>query len=276
MSYIETLAAFNSPTMRQLYIIGIVTIFLSCSKPSGDNQVDNSDTVSADKDSVATVKSDKGENYLTSTYDNPSNDLDRHIASLKELSDSSVFSTIHSRLILTLDKKHQDYFNSNSDYQLIYSSSGDLFQNGKEDMGFIIYDKKHTRVSILVYDGLQNRYAELFRDIKVKNGLGNADCNYGTYGTLDYQLADELAYQRDYLIKDPLKQIEDTGCKIVNIFEDEDFALTDGCFAAGFSVDNKTKSLCIPTSSVYNNWECLTYDKNKSEFVIFYGQAFAD
>jgi hypothetical protein len=262
--------------MRQLYIIGIMTIFLSCSKQSGDNQLDNSDIVSADKDSITSAKPGNGENYLTSTYDNPSSDLGRHIASLKELSDSSVFKTIHGKLILTLDKKHQDYFNSNSDYQLIYSSSGDLFQNGKEDNGFIVYDKRHTRVSILVYDELQNRYSELFRDIKVKNGLGDADCNYGTYGTLDYQLADELIYQRDYLIKDPSKQIEDTNCKIADISKDEDFVLDSGCFARGFSADGRSKSLCIPTSSVYNNWECLTYDKNKSEFVIFYGQAFAD
>jgi hypothetical protein len=253
-----------------------MTILLSCTKQTGDHQVDNSDTVSADKDSITTAKSDHGENYLTSTYDNSSSDLDRHIASLKELSDSSVFHTIHGGLILTLDKKHQDYFNSNSDYQLIYSSSGDLFQNGKEDNGFVVYDKKQTRVSILLYDGLQNKYSELFRDIKVKNGLGGADCNYGTYGTLDYQLADELIYQRDYLIRDPLKQIENTNCKIADISKDEDFALDSGCFAKGFSADGRNKSLCIPTSSVYNNWECLTYDKNKNEFVIFYGQAFAD
>ena len=253
-----------------------MTIFLSCSKQSGDNQVDNSNIVPADKDSATTAKSDKGENYLTSTYDNSSNDLDRHIASLKELSDSSVFNTIHAKLILTLDKKHQDHFNSNSDYQLIYNSSGDLFQNGKEDNGFIVYDNKHSRVSILVYDGLQNKYSELFRDIKVKNGIENAGCNYGTYGTLDYQVADELIYQRDYLIKDPLKQIEYTNCKIVDISKDENFVLESGCFATNFSADGKTKSLCIPTSSVYNNWECLTYDKSKSEFIIIYGQAFAD
>jgi hypothetical protein len=262
--------------MRQLYIIWIVIIFLSCTKQTGDNQADNSDSVSADKDSITLAKSDNGEIYLTSTYDNPNSDLGRHKASLKELSDSLVFNTIHDRLILTLVKKHQDYFNSNSDYQLIYSSSGDLFQNGKEDNGFVVYDKKHLRVSILVYDGLQNRYSELFRGIKVKNGLENADCNYGTYGTLDYQLADELMYQRDYLTKDPLKQIEYTNCKIVDISKDKDFILDSGCFAKGFSADGRNKSFCIPTSSVYNNWECLTYDKSKNEFIIVYGQAFAD
>jgi hypothetical protein len=128
----------------------------------------------------------------------------------------------------------------------------------------------------LVYDGLQNRYSKLFRDIKVKNGLENADCNYGTSRTLDYQLADELIYQKDYLIKDPLKQIEYTNCKIADISKDKNFVLDRGCFAEGFSADGRNKSFCIPTSSVYNNWECLTYDTSKSEFIIFYGQAFAD
>jgi hypothetical protein len=259
--------------MRQLYIIGILTIILSCSKQS-DNKADTSTT---GKDSTtAAVKSENRENYLTSTYDNPNSDLERHKASLKEISDSLVFLTIHNEIIMTLDKKHQDYFNSNPKYQLIHSYGGDLFQNGKEDNSFIIYDKKRIIISILLYDELQNKYYELFRDIKVKNGLENVECNYSAYGTLDYQVADELIYQRDYLIKDPLKQLADTKCKITDISKDEDFVLESGCFAKNFSADGKTKSLCIPTSSVYNNWECLTYDKSKSEFIIYYGQAFAD
>lgn len=262
--------------MRQLYIISILTLFLSCSKQSSDNKVDNSNTVSADKNSITAAKSDNEQGYLTSTYDDPSNDLEQHKVSLKELSDSSVFSTIHNKLILTLDKKHQSYFNSNSDYELICSSSGDLFQNDKEDKCFIAYDKKRSRVSILVYDELKDKHSELYRVIKVRNGLENAGCNYGAYGTLDYQLADGLIYQRDYLIKSPLKQIADTNCKITDISKDEDFVLESGCFASNFSADRKTKSLCIPTDPVYNNWECLTYDKNRNEFIIFYGQAFAD
>lgn len=261
--------------MRQFFLISVLTVLLSCSKQSGGNQVDNSSFVVADN-GIVTAKPDNGGEYLTSTYDDPSSDLDRHIASLTELSDSLVFDTIHDELLQNLDKKHQDYFNSNSKYQLIYISSGDLFQNGKEDNGFVVFDKDNARVSILVYDGLQNRYSELFRDIKVKNGLADADCGYGTYGTLDHQLADELIYQRDYLIKRPLKQIEYTSCKVTDIFVDKDFILKDGCFAKGFSADKRKKSLCIPTSSVYNNWECLAYDKGKNEFIIFYGQAFAD
>lgn len=253
-------------------------MFLSCSKQNSDSKLVNSSTVSTDKDSTITsiVKTDIGGTYLTSTYDNSSSDIERHKTSLKELSDSSAFSTIHNRLFSTLSKKHQVYFTSKPDYELLYSSIGDLFQNNKEDNAFIVYDKKYSRVSILVYDELQNKYSELFRDIKVKNGLENVECNYGSSGTLDYQVAEELIYQRDYLIKEPLKQIENTKCKIIDISKDEDFVLESGCFATNFSADGRTKSFCIPTSSVYNNWECLTYDKIKSEFIIIYGQAFAD
>lgn len=261
--------------MRRLSVIVFSIISISCSKQGSDYQVNNSDTLSTDKE-VITIQPEIGEDYLISTYDDPTNNLDQHASSLKELSDNSVFETIHDSLVLTLDKEHQDYFNSNSRYRLINSSSGDLFQNVKEDYCFIVYDNKLTRVSILLYDGLQNNYFELFRDINVKNGLKNVDCNYGAYGTLDYQLADELIYQREYLIKNPLMQIGNLNCKITDLSKDEDFVLESGCFAKGYSAVQRSNSLCIPTSSVYNNWECLTYNKTKKEFVIFYGQAFAD
>lgn len=264
--------------MRLLSIICIATTFLSCSKQNSDSKLDNSSAVLTDKDSAITtiVQADITGTYLTSTYDNPSTDLEQHKASLKNLSDSSAFSTIHNRLFSSLTEKHQAYFTSKSDYELLNSSTGDLFQNNKQDNAFIVYDKTHSRISILVYDELQNEYSELFRDIKVKNGLENVECNYGSSGTLDYQFANELIYHTDDLIKEPLKQIENTKCKIADISKDEDFALESGCFATNFSADRRIKSLCIPTSSVYNNWECLTYDKNKSEFIIVYGQAFAD
>jgi hypothetical protein len=264
--------------MRQLLIICTLTVFLSCSKQNGDNKLDKLSTISANKDSTTTskVQANNGGSYLTSTYDNPGNDIEQHKASLKEIADSSAFSYIHSKLFSALGKKHQVYFTSRPDYELLYSSAGDLFQNNKEDNVFIVYDRKYSRVSILVYDDLQNKYSELFRDIRVKNGLENAECNYGSYGTLDYQVADELIYQRDNLIKKPERHLEDFKCKIVDISQDGDFILESGCFAINFSADKKTKALCIPTSSVYNNWECLTYDKTKNEFIIFYGQAFAD
>jgi hypothetical protein len=65
-------------TMRQLYVTGILTVLLSCSKQSTDNQLDNVNTLSIDKDSIITEQLDNEEKYLTSTYDIPDTDLDRH------------------------------------------------------------------------------------------------------------------------------------------------------------------------------------------------------
>ncbi len=263
--------------MKRLSIIWIVTVSLSCSKQNSDNKLDHTSTLSSGKDStISTItQADNEGTYFASTYDNPPRDIQQHKASLKELSDSLVFSVIHNKLLATLTKNHQLYFRSKPDYELLYSSTGNLFQNG-DDHAFIVFDKEYTRISILVYDALKNKYAELYRDTKVKNGLENIKCHYGSSGTLDYQIGDVVIYQTEYLIKKPESYLEYSKCKIGDITKDENMVLETGCFAQHFSADRKTKSLCISTSSVYNNWECLTYDKTKDEFFIFYGQAFAD
>jgi hypothetical protein len=262
--------------MRRLPLL-FLTILLSCSKQTTDNKISADNTTAPVKDSTTSVvvQADSRENYQTSTYDTHRGDLEDHKRSLKELSDSSVFSTIHHQLLSELDSTSRTYFSARPDYEVMNLTHGDLFQNGKDENAFIVYDKKHLRVSILIQNTLSNTYSELYRDIKVKNGLENADCNYGAFGTLDYQFASELIYQRDYLIKKPESHLEYPTFKIVDITKDEDFALDDGCFAPSFSRQKPT-SLCISTSAVYNNWECLTYDKSKNEFVISYGQAFAD
>lgn len=209
--------------MRRLLTICIVTMFAACSKHDNDSGVNNSSLTPAGKDSMMTksAQTDNAEMYLTSTYDGSVKDLESHKASLKELSDSGVFSIIHTKLFSTLNKNHQAYFVSRPDFELLYNTPGDLFQNNKEDNAFIVYDKKYSRVSILVYDELKNSYSELFRSLKVKDGLETADCNYGSFGTLDYQIADELIYQRDYLMKKPESHLEYSKCKIVDISKDE-------------------------------------------------------
>jgi hypothetical protein len=110
----------------------------------------------------------------------------------------------------------------------------------------------------------------------VENGLEAADCNYNTFGTLDYQLADEILYREADLRKKPERYMENTACKIADISKDETFILKSGCFSRKTPTADLSKSLCIATSFVYNNWECLRYDKKTNSFLIFYGQAFAD
>jgi len=238
------------------------------------------DSISKNESSTKTTEAETNNlnDYLTSTYDNPefANKLISHRESLKQLSDKKVFSHINAKLTETLIEKHQEYFKTKVDYELLSVAKGDLFQESKNDFVFIVYDKKNQRVSILVYNEMTNKYLELFRGIKVENGLKDANCNYCTFGSLDYQLADEIVYQEEYLIKKPESYLDSPSCKITDISKDEDFVLKSGCFSKKVSKSNLSNSLCIATSSVYNNWECLKYDKTTNTFLIFYGQAFAD
>jgi hypothetical protein len=189
-----------------------------------------------------------------------------------------VFNYIHSKLINTLKGKQKDFFNNKPDYELLYVASGDIFLNRAEDFAFIVYDKKNTRVSIIIFNSKTNRYMELFRDIKVENGLESSECNYKSFGTLDYQLADNMTFQENNLMKKPDSFFENTLCKITTLSKDDNFAVVNGCFSKKLNKKEllNTSSLCISTSSVYNNWECLKYDRLRNVFIIFYGQVFAD
>ncbi len=271
--------------MKKLFTICILTFFFACSQQQSDKTFENSaqmdkDSISKNESSTKTpeVKTNNLNDYLTSTYDNPAfaDKLISHRESLKQLSDKKVFSHINAKLTETLIEKHQEYFKTKVDYELLSVAKGDLFQESKNDFVFIVYDNKNQRVSILVYNEMANKYLELFRDINVENGLKDTNCNYGAFGSLDYQLADEIVYQEEYLIKKPESYLDSPPCKITDISKDEDFVLKSGCFSKKVSKSNLSNSLCIATSSVYNNWECLKYDKTTNTFLIFYGQAFAD
>jgi hypothetical protein len=218
--------------------------------------------------------------YLVSTYDNPlfADRLKSHKETLRQLSKKNVFSRISAMLRQKLEYKHQYYFKYNPNYELLWAAQGDLFQENKNDCAFVVYDKKYQRVSILVYNELTNQYVELFRGVRVENGLQTADCNYSSFGTLDYQLAEEIvSHQEVYLKEKPEHYLEYAMlCKIVDLSKDEDFVLPEGCFSPKLSESDFSSSLCISTSVVYNNWECLRYHKETNTFFIFYGQAFAD
>ncbi|MDP4270032.1 MAG: hypothetical protein Q8909_07880 [Bacteroidota bacterium] len=216
----------------------------------------------------------------SSTFDNLSDE--KHITrtknDLKEISGKNVFTTIHQKVNPSLPPIHQAYFKSKPNYRLLYAAHGDLFQNKKQDYAFVVYDKEHNRISILVYNDGRHQYAELYRDIKVENGLENADCNYSSFGTLDYQIAHDIVYQKVYLEKKPGSYLVNTICKITPLTRDKDIAFKEGCKSRKISRElfQKYCSLLISTSTTYNNWEGLMYDKTRNVFIIFYGQAFAD
>lgn len=270
--------------LKKLLSLFVLTLLFSCSQQKkNDKTVTNStetlkDSLSQNEPIVETDKTTTSSKYQTSTYDNleSSSNITDHKESLKGLSDKKVFSVISSKLTQTLVQKHQDYFKVKSDYELLSFAKGNLFQENDDDCAFIVYDKKNERISIIVYNAMKNKYLELFRDIKVKNGLETADCYFSAYNTLDYQLGDEILYQKEYLLKNPENYLESNPCKITDISKDDNFALKDGCFAKKVSKTNLSNTLCIATDSVYNNWECLKYDKESNTFLIFYGQAFAD
>jgi len=217
-------------------------------------------------------------NYQVSTYDNPkfADIIKDHRESLRNLSEQNVFASIANKVLPTIPRKHQAYFKLKSNYELLSAAKGDIFQEHKNDFIFIAYDKNFERLSILIYNENINKYFELYRDFQVENGLENVDCNYSSFGTLDFQLADEIVYLEDYLIKKPESLLENTLCKITNISKDENFILESGCFSKNISKSKLPNSICIATSLVYNNWECLKYEKERNSFLIFYGQAFAD
>lgn len=274
--------------MKSFAVLLLLTIAVSCSQPNDQTilseKATDSNELSDPKKADSKSDEDKSEgqitpvNFQTSTYDDPefANEIKKHRENLKKLADQKVFSVIHSKLILKLAKEHRDYFKTKSSYELLGIANGDLFEENKNDSGFIVYDQKNQRVSILVYREKTNTYSELFRELKVENGLEHANCNYSSFGTIDYQLAGEIIYQEESLMKNPESYTEYPPVKITDLSKDEDFTLKEGCFGKGFSKKDTANSLCIATSSIYNNWESLKYDKATNTFIIFYGQAFAD
>ena len=214
--------------MKRQSIIYILTIFFTCSSfLQNENVIGNfflqykgSVSLNTTLFNRASInnKSDIND-YDSSTYDRPqfADITANHRIKLKHLSEKNVFSRIGTKLTQLLISKYKDYFKANTNYELLSFAKGDLFRENKNDCAFIVYDKKNQRVTILVYRDMMNKYFELYRDIKIKNGLKPAKCNYSAFGTLDYQISDEIVIQSEYLLKNPLSYLENTALKIVDI-----------------------------------------------------------
>ena len=218
--------------------------------------------------------------YLTSTYANPKliANVENQRETLASLEQKKVFSIIHNKQILALSEKHTKYFNAHSDYELLYSVKGDVFLNQKEDAVFILYDRLNLKVTFLLYNDLGNTYKELYSDIKVEDGLKEANCNYFNFGTLDYQMADNLVLFENSLIQNPNSFFEYNLCKVCKINKEEKLILKMGCISKKYNNPHylNSNALCFASSLVYNNWDCMMYDSSRKVFVVFYGQAFAD
>jgi len=267
--------------MKKTLIALTAVLLLACSSEqkgklaAADSTLNTLDTILIDQ---AESKQNSTLAYLASTYDNPADQeqLKAHRTTLKKLSEANSFATIQAKLLPQLSDAQQAYFKAHNDYELLATAKGNLFQESKNDQAFIVYDKKKERIAIVVYNDQTQKYAELYRDIKVASGLDEASCNYGNYGTLDYILGNEIIDQEQYLLNHPEGYVEASPCKITNLATDEDFAIDHGCTSKRIIHKDLSKALCIATSSVYNNWECLQYNKDTDSFLIVYGQAFAD
>ncbi len=204
--------------------------------------------------------------------------IEFHKASLKQLDDDRLFDTLQARLMPKLSNRHQKYFRMHKAYKLLFFSAGDLFGNTRTDYAFIVYDRQNARISILLYNDSTDQYGELYRDIKVENGLATAKCNYFAFGTLDYQLGNEIRNIKNALRENSYLVSTLEYCKCTNISTDPALSHLKGCFARSFNKNNVGgfTALCIATSFAYNNWECLKYDRSRNIFIIFYGQASAD
>ncbi|KIO52547.1 hypothetical protein IW18_11455 [Flavobacterium hibernum] len=267
--------------VKKIFILFVCTLLFACNQKQKENQINQSEPEQKELSPVITNQNSETDttNYQISTFYNTeeADRIKRQKESLKQLSEKKVFLDIHNKLIQKINAKQQSFFKKNPNYKLLSVAQGNLFQENSNDFAFIVYDTKNIKTSILLYNGKTSTYAELFKDIKVINGLKNANCSFYSFGTLDYQFANEfLVSNEDYLLKSIESFLEYPSIKITDISKDENFILKDGCFAKNVSKTNLANTLCIPTSSIYNNWECLRYNKTSNSFLIFYGQAFAD
>lgn len=202
--------------------------------------------------------------------------MENHQKELTSLSKNGIFKAISSRLFQDLSSKDQHYFSANPQYEVLSVASGTLTSAAENDRVFTVFDKSESIITILVYQGEKDQYRELYRTVKVENGLEDAGCNYGTFGTLDYQMGEEIIGQKEFLEKNVGQFFEAKPLIMKSLKGDENFAPEEGCFSKGMNAAEKVRFLAIPTSQIYSNWECLIYESASDSFLIFYGQAFAD
>lgn len=269
--------------MKKVIVYALLPVLIACNQNSPNtkkstNQVAGKTEKPAETIAEPEQKAEK-KTFLLSTYDDPKQKerIEDHLNALQRLSDAGVFNQIHQKSLLSLPSEQQSYFKLNPHYFVLCADKGDLFHNGKTDYAFVVYDGKNNRFSILIFNKLKNEYAELYRNLKVENGLKDADCGYySQFGTHDYIIADELIYRENYLIKNPESFLEYPTCKISNMKQDPDLILKEGCFSKKVDKSKLPVVLSLATSDVYNNWECLQYEPKTNSFCIIYGQAFAD
>lgn len=265
--------------MKKILLINILLLSLSCTDQVAEKSaVKKENSKPAVTAPIIHKKQEKLPKFEKSTYDRTDlkDRLENHKIALASLSDRGIFKVISGPLLKGLSTQHQSFFSEHPQYELLSVAKGALTSTAENDCVFIVFDKDQSIIKILVYQTDKDGYRELYRAVKVENGLEDAGCNYFAFGTLDYQMGEEIIEQEEFLKKN-VGQFITAGPIILNgLKEDENFAPDHGCFSKGMSIAKKVSFIAIPTSQVYSNWECLTYQSDSDSFLIFYGQAFAD
>lgn len=266
--------------MRKILVINIILVsILSCNDKIKDNKTVQKNTSKPVVTEKNTVKnSETFQKFEESTYDRTDlkDRIENYKIALAALSENGIFKSISDRLLKELSANHEQYFSGHPEYELLSIAKGSLTSEGKNDRVFVVFNKSESMITILIYQAEKDLYRELYRTVKVINGLEEAGCNYGAFGTLDYQMGEEIIDQKEFLEKNAGQFLIARPIILNGLQEDENFAPDQGCFSKGMEITKKVPFVAIPTSQIYNNWECLTYQNGSDCFLIFYGQAFAD
>ena len=276
----ETYIKKDKLFMRKILVINIILFsILSCTDKDKDNKAVKENTSKLVITDKTTVKdSETFQKFEESTYDrtDAKDRIENHQSALASLSENGIFKSISDPLLKELSTKHEQYFSGHPEYELLSVAKGSLTSEGKNDRVFVVFNKSESMITIFIYQAEKDLYRELYRTVNVENGLEGAGCNYGTFGTLDYQIGTEIIYHQEFLEKNVGQFFEAVPIIMNGLKEDENFTPDHGCFSKGMSIAKKVCFIAIPTSQVYNNWECLNYQSASDSFLIFYGQAFAD
>lgn len=214
----------------------------------------------------------------TSSYDSPrfADRIKEQTQQLMKMNDAGLFDKLHQKLTATLSADQQDYFLGHPNLAVLAIAKGNIFENGSGDLGYMLYNKDNHHIEITLFDHKRNTYNTLYKELKVVNTLQNLECS-SSFGSLDYLVASELIYQEDYIrLNNSNYLIDDNSFDVTDISTNKNFDLQQGCLNKKFSKEAMANSLCVPTSSVYANFQCLKYNKKKQIFEIYFSQEFAD
>ncbi|WP_286860637.1 MULTISPECIES: hypothetical protein [Sphingobacterium] len=267
--------------LQTIFLYFLLFGFASCQQtiqsnsqniPTKDSAVNNQNRQVAESPRIVKPLLD------TSTYANPRTEetANQQRQQLVKLADEGLFEKLHLKLLKDLAENQKNYFESHTNLDLLAHTNGDIFGNKENDVAYVVYDKEKHQIEIILFDQQSKRFKTLYRDVHVSNLLQQSDCYY-TNGTIDYSIAAELIYQEDYIRSSQSNYlIDDKAFSIDDISKNNNIDLKRGCLSKDFSKNSMANTLCIPTSSVYANYQYLKYNKTKEIFEIYFSQEFAD